>query len=261
MTGSKGPNSAKTGSAPSAYAASTADTAKTGDSKKSLATTDQGFEEAIRRNGIPEQWRTQITRLPNQDEIEARLNASRASASPTVSFYQVYVEAASDAGNEVGTVDALNRGVLKDTRWDSAMVKEKYRAQWDKQWTDYPKDVGFNNGLSAPKPDYIEGYTKQKFPPTIEKIGGAATLVKQTSNFIALPHFALEAKAAGKNMHLAQVQAQYDGAAMVYGRNQALAYIQQPDPPETPKVATLIADGENWDAFLHYEHKDEKTKE
>lgn len=171
----------------------------------------------------------------------------------------MYVEGASDAGNEVGTLDALNRAVLKDTRWDPQMVKQKYRAQWDKQWTDFPKDVGFNNGLSAPKPDYIEGYSKPAFPPSVEKIGGSATLVKPASNFIALPHFALEAKAAGKNMHLARVQAQYDGAAMVYGRNQALAYLQQPDPPQTPAVATVIADGEIWRAFMHYEHKDEET--
>lgn len=261
MTASKGPASVKSASKASQYPASTANTAKTGDSKKSLSTTDQGFEDVARRNGIPPQRMTQISRLPNQDEIEARLNASRASASPTVSFYQAFSTVADEAGNEASTVNVLNGFVIKDTSKDLGLIKERYVTKWDQQWTDYPKDVGFNNGLSAPKPDYIEGYARPAFPPSIDKIGGAATLVKGNSRFIALPHFALEAKAPGKDMHLAQVQAQYDGAAMVYGRNKALEYIQQPDPPQTAAVATLVADGENWDAFLHYEHKDEKTNE
>lgn len=261
MTGSKGPSSRGTGSEPDRDAPSTANTAKMGESKKSISTTQPGFEDAVRRNGIPPQRMTQITRLPNQDEIEARLNASRASASPTVSFYKAFSTVADEADNEATTVNVLNGFVLKDTSKDLDLIKQRYGTKWDKQWTDYPKDVGFNNGLSASKPDYIEGYSRLAFAPSIDEIGGAAVLVKDNSRFIALPHFALEAKAPVKDMHLAQVQAQYDGAVMVYGRNKALAYIQQPDPPQTGLVATLIADEENWDAFLHYEYRDAKTNE
>lgn len=238
-------------------AASTANTAKT--EKSRLSTTDTGFEDELRKNNVPDVGETQLSSLPDQDEIEAELRASRASGSPTLSFYQAFNKTISKADNEATTVNILNRFVLKDTSADLGMIKEEYDAKWDKQWTDYPKDIGFNNGLSAPKPDYIEGYSRSVFPPNIKKIGGSATLVKANSHFIALPHFALEAKASGKSMHLAEVQAQYDGAAMVYGRNKALEYMEQADPPQKPAVASMIADGRNWDAFLHYEHKDEKT--
>lgn len=150
ITSSKGPSSRGTESGePDGDAPGTLSTAKTRESK-TLSVTQPGFEDVARRNGIPPPRLTKIGRLPNEDEVEARLNASRALASPTVSFYMMYVQGASDAGNEVTTPDALNRAVLKDTRWDPEMAKQKYRAQWDKQWTDFPKNVSFNNGLSAP---------------------------------------------------------------------------------------------------------------
>jgi hypothetical protein len=35
-------------------------------------------------------------------------------------------------------------------------AKEGYRISLNQAFTDFPEDVGFNNGLSAPQPDIVE---------------------------------------------------------------------------------------------------------
>lgn len=48
---------------------------------------------------------------------------------------------------------------------------------------------------------------------------------------ITLPHLAGEWEGPGKDMVLAQVRAEYDGGCMVYGRNQAVSFFNNLDPP------------------------------
>lgn len=130
----------------------------------------------------------------------------------------------------------------------------------DKQWVDFPRDVGFNNNLSAPKPDYIEGFRRDTFPPTVQELGGATTLVKDTPRFPALPHLAMELKATGENMHLAECQAAYDGAAMVYACNKALNFLGEKDEHGNATVLSATTDGKKYDIFGHYTLIDEKTE-
>lgn len=125
-------------------------------------------------------------------------------------------------------------------------------------WTEFPKDVGFNNGLSAPKPDIFEGFVKNTFPPNIKAIK-SATLVKDNPRYVALPHMAIEYKAQDKSGHQAMVQAGYDGAAMVYSRNEALKYMGQEDAPREPSVLTAAVTGPQWDVYGHYTHPNDDT--
>jgi hypothetical protein len=125
-------------------------------------------------------------------------------------------------------------------------------------WTEFPKNVGFNNGLSAPKPDMIEGFSRDTFPPTIEHIK-SSKIVRDEPKYVALPHIAVEYKAREKSLHEAKVQAGYDGAAMVYGRNEALKFIGKADPPRQPAVLTATTTGQEWNVYAHYAHPNDTT--
>lgn len=235
------------------------DTAESEDSKKPLSATDPGFRQALRKNRVLDQMGDQFTDLPDQDEIEARLNAPRGSPSPTVSFYKLFAAIADPDDNEASIINVLDCYVLQRPSLDDNLIKEQYRAKVKRQWTDYPKDVGFNNGLSAPKPTYVEGYASSEFPPNMVEIGSTTTLLRDGHRFPVLPHFVMEARAPGEDMNQAETRAQYDGAAMAFCRNEVLEYLQKPDPPETAKVGSVVADGRSYDISLHYAQKDEKT--
>ena len=53
-------------------------------------------------------------------------------------------------------------------------------------------------------------------------------------------------------MDEARLQSAYDGAALVYSRNNALAYIGESDPPGHAAVTTFTADGTNVNFYAHY---------
>lgn len=59
------------------------------------------------------------------------------------------------------------------------------------------------------------------------KISDAANLVKDAVNSVALPQFAMKVRTTGKDTCLAEVQAQYDGVTMIYGRDKAGAGVYQ----------------------------------
>jgi tetratricopeptide (TPR) repeat protein len=58
-----------------------------------------------------------------------------------------------------------------------------------------------------------------------------------------LSHLAGEYKGPGKDMMGAETQAAYDGACLVYRRNQARLYLGNPDPPGHAFVSTFTTDG------------------
>ncbi len=52
-----------------------------------------------------------------------------------------------------------------------------------------------------------------------------------------------------------------NGAAAVYARNQALSYLEKPDPPGHAEVTTFITDGNNLDIYAHYAtQSDDRTE-
>jgi hypothetical protein len=89
------------------------------------------------------------------------------------------------------------------------------------------------------------------FFPLRQLLGGAAVPTSGT-NAITLPHFAGEWKGPGKDMILAQTQATYDGACMVYGRNKAREFLRRPDSLSYTYVHTFTTDGTTLNTFAHY---------
>jgi hypothetical protein len=50
----------------------------------------------------------------------------------------------------------------------------------------------------------------------------------------------------------ARTQAAYDGACMVYGRNEARSFLESPDPAGHAYVQTFTTDGTTLNTFAHY---------
>lgn len=55
------------------------------------------------------------------------------------------------------------------------------------------KDVGFNDGLSAPQPDFVEGLCMQEYEPfLVNEYVSSAVLYKDNPCSLTLPHIAGE---------------------------------------------------------------------
>lgn len=226
---------------------------------KSLSTTDHQFETLFRANGGVSVVKSSQYPPSNKQEIKEYIRQARGSESPTSSQHNRFLNSLESAGNERDIENLMQGRVFKDTNKTDKLQDIDYRANVDKQWVAYPKNVGFNNGLSAPKPDLVEGYAQRAFPPSIRQLGGSATLVHDSPAFVGLPHFAAEFKDYGKSMREAEVQTGYDGAHMVYSRNKALEHIGDKDPPRRASPLTVASDGHSWSVYSHYAHPDEDT--
>jgi hypothetical protein len=53
-------------------------------------------------------------------------------------------------------------------------------------------------------------------------------------------------------MEEAKLQSAYDGAALVYARDQALSLVGKPDPVGHAEITTFTTDGTNINFFAHY---------
>ncbi|KAK0621575.1 hypothetical protein B0T17DRAFT_508911 [Bombardia bombarda] len=183
----------------------------------------------------------------NLEDIRERAVRSRATASPTEPEYRRYVNRVEVAPNEATMVVEVSGQLLK--KYDD----EGYNQVFNQAFTGFPKDVGFNNGLSAPQPDFVEGLAMREFRPfPVDEHVGGAVLYKDNPYSLTLPHLVGEWKGPGKDMAEAKLQNAYDGAALVYARNQALSYIGKPDPPGHAEVTTFTTDGTNLNLYAHY---------
>ena len=223
-------------------------TEDTSSSTKTVSTTDTRFRKIAVKNGvlIPMQY----TEPSNVDEIRNYLNRPRESASPDVAVYRNYLWKAVTADNEE-TVKQAVLAQLKDYK------DGHYRQAFNQQFTEYPSNVGFNNGLCAAKPDLIEGITLEAFEPypVKDQLGGAA--VPTPSLFpITLAHMAGEFKRPGGNLIAAESQAAYDGASLVYGRNTARESMGKTDSLSAAHVGSFISDGKHIMTFAHYAMQD-----
>jgi hypothetical protein len=99
----------------------------------------------------------------------------------------------------------------------------------------------------------IEGLEMPEFDPfpVSEELGGAA-IPYSSPNAITLSHLAGEWKGPGKGMNLARLQAAYDGASMVYGRNTARSFLENSDPVGHAFVVTFTSDGTSVRTFANY---------
>ncbi|KAK0635023.1 hypothetical protein B0T17DRAFT_515079 [Bombardia bombarda] len=212
---------------------------------KTVSTTTSGFAIQADENGI---LQPRYSKPPkNIEDIVERLARSRETASPPESAYKRYVNTVESAPNEATMVFEVGGKLLKEYDDDG------YLRVFNQAFTDFPKDVGFNNSLSAPQPDFVEGLQMREYRPfPVGRQVSGAVLYKDDPNSLALPHMAGEWKGRGKDMEEARVQSAYDGSALVYARNQALSYVGKPDPAGHAEVMTFTTDGTNINFFAHY---------
>jgi hypothetical protein len=210
-----------------------------------VSTTAPGFPDLACRNGILE---PDCSNPPeNLESLQEQINRKRNSPSPTLSQFGDYTSAIANAVNEA-TIIAESHPVLLRNYKDRG-----YKKTWSTNLGAFPKNVGFNNGISPAQPDMMEGLSLTQFKPfpAREELGGAA-VVYQGAKSITLAHLAAEWKGPGNDMVLAQAQAAYDGACLVYGRNIALSYLGTPDVPGHAHVSTFTTDGTNLHIFGHF---------
>ena len=215
------------------------------DTAKTTSTTSSGFAIQAYENGILHPFSSKPPE--NLEDIRKRYAQSRRTASPTESAYKDYVDKVGGASNEATMVFEVGGKLLKE------YPMEGYQRTFNQAFTGFPKDVGLNNGLSAPQPDFIEGPRMQEFRPfPIHKHINGAVLCKDNPRSVTLSHLAGEWKGPGKDMAEASLQARYDGAALVYTRNKALAYLGKSDPPGHAEITTFTTDGTTLNLYTHY---------
>ncbi|KAL8383625.1 hypothetical protein RB595_010698 [Gaeumannomyces hyphopodioides] len=216
----------------------------TGNSKstKTTSTSTSGFAKKAHKNGI---LHPAYSKPPaNLEKIRERHNQPRASVSPPESEYADYAMTVSQAFNEATMVYEVGSRMLK------IHGDKGYMRAFNLPLSNIPQNAGYNNGLSAPQPDFIEGPQGGMLPFADEVPG--ANLHKKGPFSLTLPHIAGEWKGPGKDIEHARVQAAYDGAAMVHARNQALAYMGKSDPPGHAAVTTFDTDGDRLRMYAHY---------
>ncbi|RMZ78733.1 hypothetical protein DV737_g3789, partial [Chaetothyriales sp. CBS 132003] len=214
-------------------------------SSKALSTTSSGFAVRAHRNGIldPLQSKAPV----NLDDIREQHARSRATASPPESRFKHHARTISKAGNDATTVDVVSRHLLKEYYDDG------YQRAFNRAFTAFPKDVGFNDGLAATQPDFVEGLEMREYDPfPVDKHVSGAVLYKGDPYSVILPHLAVEWKGPDESMAKATLHSAYVGAALVYTRNQAMSLVGKPGPLGHAKVTTFTSDGTNVNFYAHY---------
>ncbi|KID89012.1 heterokaryon incompatibility protein, partial [Metarhizium majus ARSEF 297] len=212
---------------------------------KTTSTTTSRFAIQARKNGMLNPLHSKPP--TNLENIRKRHARSRATASPPESRFKRYANNVGKAANEATMVVEVSGRLLKEYDDDG------YLRVFNQPFTGFPKDVGFNNGLSAPQPDFVEGLEMEEFRPfPVDEHVEAAVLYRDNPGSLTLPHLAGEWKGRGKDMEKAMLQSRYDGAALVHARNQALSYLGKSDPLGHAEVTTFTTDGTNVNFYAHY---------
>lgn len=182
----------------------------------------------------------------NIDHQQERLDRARETISPTESEYQLTTYKIQTVENE--------QTVLLETSTLLKGYERGYRRVYNQLFNDFSKNVGFNNGLSPAQPDIVEGLDLTRFIlfPIHEESSLGAVVPSSGPNAITLPHLAGEWKGPGKDMNLARYQAAYDGASMVYARNEACSFLESPDSVDYVYIQTFTTDGTTLNTFTHF---------
>lgn len=217
--------------------------ATTGSTSKTVSTTDSRFPRLAFQNGVLDPVHSTLPE--NLGCLQEHRNRARDTVSPTESEYKKFARWIRRAPNETTIVVATST-LLK-------LPEGGYDRVYNHVFNDFPKNVGFNNGLSATRPDMIEGLEMTEFYPfpVRQELGGAAVPTQEPVP-LTLPHLAGEWKGPGKDMKLAETQAAYDGASMVYARDEACSFLGSPDPAGHAYIQTFTTDGTNLNTFAHY---------
>ncbi|KAH6714503.1 hypothetical protein BKA61DRAFT_461383, partial [Leptodontidium sp. MPI-SDFR-AT-0119] len=219
-----------------------------GSTSKTVPTTDSSFPRLAFENGILDLDHS--APHENLGSHQDQLDRTRNTASPSESEYKAFAHRIRRAPNEMTMVFEISSLLKRHERG--------YGRVYNQAFNDFPKNVGFNNGLSATQPDMIEGLEMTEFDPfpVRQELGGAAVPTPERDP-LTLPYLAGEWKGPGKDMILAETQVAYDGACIVYGRNEARSFLNKPDPTGHAYVRTFTTDGTTLNTYTHYASESE----
>jgi hypothetical protein len=217
--------------------------ATTGSTSKSLSATDSSFLRLAFENDILDPDHS--TPHENPGSHQEQLDRTRDTASPSESEYRAFAHRIRRAPNEMTMVLETSTLLKRHERG--------HRRVYNQAFVNFLKNVGFNNGLSAARPDMLEGLEMTEFDPfpARRELGGA-TISTAERDPLTLPHLAGEGKGPGKDMIPAETQAAYDGACMVYGRNEARSFLNRSDSAGHAYVRTFTTDGTILNTYAHY---------
>lgn len=74
-------------------------------------------------------------------------------------MYEGYANRVGKVGIEVTVVVETSGKLLKE--YDD----KEYNRAFNRSFTNFAPNAGYNDGLSAPQPDFVEGLEKQEFRP------------------------------------------------------------------------------------------------
>ena len=182
----------------------------------------------------------------NFDEVRTRLQQSRNSPDPGLQEFKDFRKRIQLSQNEQGVAQAVMALLSRRTG-------EGYTQVYHQKFTMFPSNVGFNDGLSAAKPDFVEAYAANTFKPypLIRRLGGSAVPVPG-GHPIGLAHIAGEFKRLSGDMECGMCQAAYDAATLIYGRTQACLAIGKPDEAKVACVGTFVSNGDQVHISVHY---------
>ncbi|KEY75027.1 hypothetical protein S7711_10455 [Stachybotrys chartarum IBT 7711] len=215
-----------------------------GVSRSTITTTHPGLAQMLAERNV---LGDSPSRHPsNQTPLLKRLEKNAPTSPPDLDQFTDYLDAIKTAPNEL-TIHNRILSLMK------TYTGEGYGEAISQQLTIFREDLGSNNGIVAPAPDYIQGLRDSRFDDfPIRQLIPEAVLYPTKQNSLALAHIAGEVKATGHNPAGGITQCTYYGAALVYARNQALGYLGRSDPVNHASVITFFTNGERLDIYAHY---------
>ncbi|KAK7422297.1 hypothetical protein QQZ08_009604 [Neonectria magnoliae] len=151
---------------------------------KTVSTTMSAFEVRALKNGILDPSVSEPPR--NLKQICNRHAQRRASVSYSEPAYKQYLDQAPNAPNEDTMIYQVSPKLLKKP-------PVGYQTVLNQSFAGLPEEVGFNDGLSAPQPDFVEGIRVKDYRPfPVDEFIHGAVLHKNDISSITLPHIARE---------------------------------------------------------------------
>jgi hypothetical protein len=219
------------------------------DTMKKFSTTHSSFEQRACENGILDP--TVSPPPPDHSTIQNHLTQRRTSTQPSETTNRQYSKAITKSYNVQGVTFCVHSHMMKDY----GLSDVRYGRAYSRAVTETPSQ-DFNDSLSNPLPDILEGLYTEALPNYLQN----NTLHATSTGSLSFCHFATEFKRTNGNLHQATVQAAYDGAVLVNARDRALSQARASGKDATAidkaaketAVFTCVTDGTVAEVFAHH---------
>lgn len=219
---------------------------------RSIATRDPRFFQLARQNGILDDEPDTTPR--NLDDILDFIDNERLTPGLTDPEFKRFRDIIRTAPNERSVAWHMNDLLAK-------REGPTYVQQLDVPFARLPKGLGFNQGMSEPVPDFIEGFLRTSFAcdDVLETLGPS---VDPTGADFSIPlaHLVGEFKRVGGDVVCGSRQVAYDAACLVFGRDRAMELLDSVDEPDTAYVAGFVCSGDRVRLSVHWSTYDGSGK-